>query len=206
MSVCRKYLLTVGLAGLLSAVTACANSAPPAQAPASAPPAASDSASAPPAAPGHAVVTGTFATDGGARNYDKTLVPDGAKVLVAENVFDGTTTVTLSVHGLVPNRAYGAHAHAKPCGPTGEDAGSHYQNMADPTKPSVDPKYANVMNEIWLDFKTDAQGNATSARTVPWTFSATPAGSVVIHAEPTQTAPGKAGTAGARAACVSVKF
>jgi superoxide dismutase, Cu-Zn family len=70
----------------------------------------------------------------------------------------------------------------------------------------VDPRYANPQNEIWLDFKTDAQGNATTATTVPWVFSDRRAASVIIHAEPTQTEPGKAGTAGARLACLSFSF
>lgn len=148
----------------------------------------------------------TFGQDDAANNYDKALVPDGAKVFVAENVHDGLTTVVLDVRGLVPNHAYGAHAHAKPCGPKPEDSGSHFQHNADPVKPSVNPAFANPMNEIWLDFTTDAKGNATKASTVDWTFGAAPASSVVIHAEPTQTAPGKAGTAGARAACVSIAF
>jgi Cu-Zn family superoxide dismutase len=147
-----------------------------------------------------------FAQDDAATNYNKTLVPDGAKVLVAETVFDGATTVTLNVRGLVPNRAYGAHAHAMPCGPTGEAAGPHFQHTPDPVKPSVDPAFANSANEIWLDFKTDAQGNATTASTVPWVFTNVKAASVVIHADPTQTTPGKAGTAGARVGCVSVGF
>jgi Cu-Zn family superoxide dismutase len=154
---------------------------------------------------GHAVVTASFPQQG-ADNYDKALVPDGAKVLVAENVLDGETTVTLSVRHLVPNRAYGAHAHAKPCGATGDDAGPHFQHTADPAKPSVNPAFANPSNEIWLDFTTDATGAATVARTVPWVFTDARAASVVIHAQPTQNAPGKAGMAGARAACVSVSF
>ncbi len=126
--------------------------------------------------------------------------------MVVENTFDGATTVTLSVRGLLPNRAYGAHAHAKPCGPGGDDSGAHFQHMPDPKKPSVDPAFANPDNEIWLDFTTDAHGDATTANTVPWMFTDARAGSVVIHADPTQTAPGKAGTAGARAGCVSVAF
>jgi len=199
------YLVAVGAAGLLLTATACANT--PATPPSSSPPSSS-------AAPvngsnsdaEHAVVTATFAEDDAATNYNKALVPDGAKALVAEYVFDGATTVTLNVRGLVPNRAYGAHAHALPCGPTGDAAGPHFQHVPDPVKPSVDPAYANPANEIWLDFKTDSQGNATAASTVPWEFQNTRAGSVVIHADPTQTAAGKAGTAGARIACVSVGF
>jgi len=196
-----RYLAVTTVAGLLIACAACAG---PQQAPG--PSAGTPSPANTSTEPGHAVVTGTFAADGTAVNYDKTLVPDRAGVLVAENVFEGATTVTLSVRGLTPNRAYGAHAHAKPCGPKGDDAGPHFQNMADPVKPSVDPAFANAGNEIWLDFTTDVHGNATSASTVPWLFTNARASSVVIHANPTQTAPGKAGTAGARIGCVSVAF
>ncbi|WP_028920966.1 superoxide dismutase family protein [Pseudonocardia acaciae] len=156
--------------------------------------------------PGQTAVGATFGTDDAASNYDKTLVPNGAKMVVAEYIYDGSTTVTLNVRGLVPNRAYGAHAHAMPCGPKGDDAGPHFQHETDPVKPSVDPNYANPRNEIWLDFTTDAQGNATAATTVPWVFSNARAASVVIHADSTQTGPGKAGTAGARAGCLSVGF
>lgn len=148
----------------------------------------------------------TFGKDDAATSYDKALVPDGAKVVVAEYAYDGSTSVTLNVRGLMPNRVYGAHAHAMPCGPKGDDAGPHFQHRPDPVRPSVDPNYANPQNEIWLDFKTDEHGNATTATTVPWVFGNDRAASVVVHAEATQTAPGKAGTAGARLACVSVGF
>ena len=185
------------------AATACAH---PAQSPA--PGGATSTEAAPGAPPSDdaKTVTATFGQDDAANNYDKALVPDGSKVFVAENVHDGLTTVVLDVRGLVPNHAYGAHAHAKPCGPKPEDAGAHYQHNADPVKPSVNPAFANPMNEIWLDFTTDAKGNATKATTVDWTFGAAPASSVVIHAEPTKTAPGQAGMAGARAACVSIAY
>jgi Cu-Zn family superoxide dismutase len=186
-----------GAVGVLLATTACAS----AEKPSAMPP--MDHAN---SSSTGTVVNATFAKDKIAFNYDKKLVPDGARVLVAENIQDNATTVTLSVHGLLPNRTYGAHVHANPCGPNGEDAGAHFQHMADPVKPSVNPEFANSGNEIWLDFTTDAQGNATVARTVEWKFTDARAGSVVIHANPTQTAEGKAGTAGARAACVSVSF
>lgn len=156
--------------------------------------------------PGQNAVGAAFGKDDAATSYNKTLVPAGAKVVVAEYVYDGSTTVTLNVRGLVPKRAYGAHAHAMPCGPKGDDAGPHFQHRPDPVTPSADPNYANPENEIWLDFTTDAQGNATTATTVPWVFSDRRAASVIIHAEPTQTAAGQAGTAGARLACLSFGF
>jgi Cu-Zn family superoxide dismutase len=200
----HRYLIAAGVASLLVIATACSK---PADAPTgTATPASPPSSDADTSNAKQIVVTAVFAQDDAATNYNKTLVPDGSKVLVAENVYDGATTVTLNVRGLVPNRAYGAHAHAMPCGPTGEAAGPHFQHTPDPVKPSVDPAFANSSNEIWLDFKTDAQGDATTASTVPWVFTNAKAASVVIHADPTQTAPGKAGTAGARVGCVSVGF
>jgi superoxide dismutase, Cu-Zn family len=202
----QRVLGIVTFAGVLVAATACASSTSgPAGAPSAAP--ASSSASSP--APGHTEpkqVSGTFGSGPVAYTYDKALVPDGAKVSVSEQVNDGRTTVKLDVHGLKPNRTYGAHVHAKPCGPKGDDAGPHYQNVPDPVKPSVDPRYANPKNEIWLDFTTDAKGDAVHESTVDWTFGVPSAGSVVIHADKTKTEPGQAGMAGARLACISVPF
>lgn len=196
------FALTAAAATLVAA-TACTQ--PPAQKPSADAPASSTSGE-PLANPDYKDVAVTFGQDDAATNYDKALVPDGAKLFVAEAVHDGLTTVVINVRGLLPNRAYGSHAHAKPCGAKPDDAGPHFQHQADPVKPSVDPKFANPQNEIWLDFVTDAKGEATKAATVDWTFGEVPAGSVVIHAEPTKTAPGQAGVAGARAACVSVGF
>ena len=72
--------------------------------------------------------------------------------------------------------------------------------------PSTDPKYANPENEVWLDFQTDAKGDATVASTVPFKFRAGEANAVVIHANHTATEPGKAGTAGDRLACITASF
>lgn len=192
-----RYLTSLGAAAALLAVTAC-SSQKPSDAPAvDHPPASATTGT---------TVNATFGKDDAAVVYDKALVPENARILVAENIHEGATTVTLSVHGLLPNRVYGAHAHAKPCGPTGDAAGPHFQHQPDPVTPSVNPAFANPANEIWLDFRTDPKGNATAAATVEWLFTNARAGSVVVHAEPTQTAPGKAGVAGARAACVSVSF
>lgn len=153
-------------------------------------------------------VTGTFTApgDGAAVTYDEALVPVGARPTVTAESAD-TTTVTLEVAGLRPNRAYGAHAHTKPCGGTGDDAGPHYQFEQDPVTPSVDPAFANPENEIWLDFSTDDSGAGTATATVDWAFPADRrAESVIIHGMPTATGPGEAGTAGERPACVTVDF
>lgn len=137
----QRYLVAVGLAGLFGTMTACGEStespAGSSGSPRSA--AAAGPASTDPAASNakQVVVTAEFAGDGVATSYNKTLVPDDAKILVSEYVYDGATTVTLNVRGLVPNLTYGAHAHAKPCGPIGDAAGPHFQHNADPVKPSA---------------------------------------------------------------------
>lgn len=153
-------------------------------------------------------VSATFGTGGGtATTYDPELVPVGARGAVSSSSGDDGTTVTLAVRGLEPDRRYGAHAHTQPCGPTGDLAGPHFQNEVDPVQPSVDPAYANPQNEIWLDLTTDRSGAGTATTALEWSFprDRRPQ-SVIVHAMPTATDPGEAGTAGARAACISVDF
>jgi Cu-Zn family superoxide dismutase len=168
------------------------------------------SASAPNAAAQPVTVTGRFVPyQPGARavTYNQQLVRAAAEVrVISRPTANGMTMTTLAVGGLVPNRVYGAHAHMAPCGQNPEAAGSHYQNVPDPVQPSVDPRYANPRNEIWLDFRTDARGNAQVVSTVPWQFTSRHAQSVVIHANQTATDPGHAGMAGDRLACVTVPF
>ncbi|MCW0215790.1 MAG: superoxide dismutase family protein [Pseudonocardia sp.] len=157
------------------------------------------------AAPAPTDVRVSFAEEGPALTYDVALVPVGAGVHVTTTSAAGRSTVTLELTGLVPNRQYGAHAHAKTCGPAPADSGPHVQHEKDPVSPSVDPAFANPRNEVWLDVTTDAQGDATATSTVDWEFTgdARP-NAVVVHAKPTSTEPGKAGTAGDRVACVSL--
>ena len=137
--------------------------------------------------------------------YDPAQVPAGAQVELRSEPAGERTKLTTSVRGLQPDREYGAHIHTKPCGPTGEAAGPHFQEKADPVKPSVDPAYANPENEVWLDLHTDAQGNATSDAEGAWSFEQRDdAKSFVIHEKHTMTEPGKAGEAGGRLACLNV--
>jgi Cu-Zn family superoxide dismutase len=134
-------------------------------------------------------------------------VPVGATAAITVRETEDATTVTLAVTGLPTARAYGAHLHTRPCGPAAADSGPHLQHSPDPaasvSPPSVDPSYANPANEVWLDFTTDGAGAAASSATLDWRFDPAPR-SLVIHAQPTRTAPGVAGTAGARAACLSL--
>ncbi|MFJ8960542.1 superoxide dismutase [Lentzea sp. NPDC102401] len=134
-------------------------------------------------------------------------VPAGARVTaVGVPTVRGGTTVLLVLSGLQPHRTYGAHVHVKKCGAAPADSGPHFQNVADPVQPSVDPAYANPRNEIWLDVHTDGNGFAHTESSVDWQFTERRAQSVVLHNEHTHTKPGEAGTAGPRLACVNVEF
>ncbi|WP_214371376.1 superoxide dismutase family protein [Pseudonocardia sp. H11422] len=169
---------------------------------------ASPSATSAPGPSRDAEVEATFAEgQGTAITYLPELVPAGATATITSESGGGTSTVTLELTGLVPNRHYGAHAHTKACGAAAADSGPHFQHEKDPVTPSVDPAYANPQNEIWLDFETDAEGKATTTSTVNWDFTdESHPQSVVVHSNHTSTEPGKAGTAGDRAACVNVNF
>ncbi|UJW33884.1 superoxide dismutase [Saccharothrix sp. AJ9571] len=163
------------------------------------------------AAPGgFEVVTasGAFGSAAPAYTYQPDLVPAGATASVfAASAPELGTSVTLVVTGLRADREYGAHAHTRPCGASGADAGPHYQKQVDPVSPSVDPAYANPENEIWLDLTTNGTGTGIGATHVDWQFDADRrAGSVVVHETHTHTHPGHAGTAGARLACLNVTF
>ncbi|WP_370969421.1 superoxide dismutase [Amycolatopsis sp. cg9] len=148
-----------------------------------------------------------YAPSAHAVTYRPDLVPDGARAHVfGLSAAHAGTTTTLVVTGLLPGHAYGAHAHAQPCGATGDAAGPHFQHVPDPVKPSTDPAYANPRNEIWLDFTTDRLGTGFARSTVDWTFGARRPESVVVHETHTHTDPGHAGTAGARLACLDVDF
>ncbi|MFI5783487.1 superoxide dismutase [Nocardia sp. NPDC051570] len=165
---------------------------------------------APASACGTVVSEGTFEAwrDGAvAVTYDTALAPAGSHAKIVLDSDDQNTTATLTVTGLLPNRVYGTHAHVKPCGASAADSGFHYQNIEDPNakgKMSMDAKYANPQNELWLDFTTDENGSATQVSTVAWAFRTAEPGSIVLHEQKTDTTDGHAGMAGARVACLSI--
>lgn len=137
--------------------------------------------------------------------YD-TAVPAGASVTVAQRLSGEGTSVELWVDGVESERSFGAHVHTKPCGADPDDSGPHYQHKADPVQPSVDPRYANPRNEVWLDFDSDAKGAGHAKSQQKWNFRAGQARSVVIHEHGTHAEEGHAGQAGARLACLTVPF
>ncbi|AXB44668.1 superoxide dismutase family protein [Amycolatopsis albispora] len=143
--------------------------------------------------------------------YDQAAAPAGATLDISAKSTPTGTLVEFGVDGMAPSRGYAVHLHAKPCGPTGDAAGPHYQNRLDPAatpeQPSKDPAYANPQNEFWLDLRTNEQGDAETRTEVPFGFSDRVPASVVVHAEEkTATEHGKAGQAGGRVACLTVPF
>lgn len=164
--------------------------------------------------PGTPVAQGQLAPPeraGDAFTYNAALAPEGTQMSVYVAPNGSSTRVRLDVEGLLPDRGYAAHAHANACGATGDAAGPHFQNRPDPAagpgRPSTDPAYANPQNEVWLDLRTDENGNGTATAEVPFAFSDRAPASVVIHeAMMTATEAGKAGTAGGRLACLTAPF
>jgi Cu-Zn family superoxide dismutase len=199
--------VAIALAAVCTTATGCGDPAPaptqPIASPTTAPPALEE-----------ITAEGVLAPPERATNaytYDSALAPEGSGISVAAGEAGSSTWVRLQVQGLMPNRGYAAHAHARACGATGDAAGPHYQHVVDPAatpeKPSTDPAYANPRNEIWLDLHTDGDGNAELRTEAPFTFTDRAPGSVVVHShEHTATAPGQAGVAGARIACLTVPF
>ncbi|MEV1046812.1 superoxide dismutase family protein [Streptomyces sp. NPDC049916] len=126
----------------------------------------------------------------GALTYDTALVPAGARIEVSQYADRTGTRVTARLRGLVPNRAYGMHVHTSPCGADPAAAGPHYQNRPSAT--------ADPVNEVWLDFRTDADGDGRAEARQDWGFREGGAWSVIIH--------DRQGGAGERAACFTVPF
>ncbi|GLW62307.1 hypothetical protein Arub01_05510 [Actinomadura rubrobrunea] len=94
-------------------------------------------------------------------------------------------------------KALGVHVHKNRCGRRPADAGPHYQN---PRAARNAPLRAK---EIWLDFKVRRDRTAYGETRVPWRVARGQAGSIVIHAKPTDR---RTGDAGDRLVCTNVPF
>ena len=129
-----------------------------------------------------------------------TVVHDAAYAGIETQVHawgsDGSTRVRLMVEGLPPGQTFGAHVHTLPCGSLPGDSGGHYQHSTDTTVPLAE-------REIWLDVTADADGHAATTTEVPWEIAPGTAGSVVVHALPTNPT---TGVAGPRLVCTTVTF
>ncbi len=148
------------------------------------------------AVPATAVAAGVLVDHG----HGPTVVHDHAYDMVPTQVHawakDGATRIRLMVTGLPPGQTFGAHVHTGRCGTDPAASGGHYQHSTDTTVPLAH-------REVWLDVTSNEDGRGVASTTVPWTFAPGTAGSVVIHALPTNTT---TGVAGARLACTTVAF
>ncbi|MEV5582154.1 superoxide dismutase family protein [Streptomyces parvus] len=125
-----------------------------------------------------------------ALTYDTRLVPAGARIEITQFTDPSGTRIGARLHGLVPGRAYGMHVHTSPCGADPAAAGPHYQHRPSAT--------ADPVNEVWLDFRTDEDGDGRAEALHDWDFREGGARSVIIH--------DRQGGAGERAACFTVPF
>ncbi|MET1003539.1 MAG: superoxide dismutase family protein [Acidimicrobiia bacterium] len=151
------------------------------------------------AAPAIADPSHMLRADGPTNVHDASLADVNIDVRVV-NTGDGRTIVKLRAHGFpeaMEGKTLGAHVHMRPCGADPLASGGHYQN---PNAPAGTPLHER---EIWLDLDVNDSGRATSHADAPWTIAPGGAGSVVIHALPTN---GDTGAAGPRLLCTNVPF
>nr|WP_237417719.1 superoxide dismutase family protein [Actinomadura rayongensis] len=123
-----------------------------------------------------------------------------ARTTVSVRSLHGWTIVALKVAGLpaaAAGKTFGAHVHVNPCGADPAAAGEHYHSPDAPA--GVPHRFA----EIWLDVTVGRGGTGRSVAAVPWTIKPGAAGSVVVHAKPTDP---DTGDAGARLLCTTVPF
>jgi hypothetical protein len=102
------------------------------------------------------------------------------------------TMLLVSVSGLPANKTFGAHLHAASCATN--SGGGHYQHAG---------AVVNEENEVWLDFTTGPGGVAQVVARKPFAIATERAKSVVVHAQATDPATGKAGD---KLACIDVLF
>ncbi|MDV6011404.1 superoxide dismutase [Haloechinothrix sp. LS1_15] len=143
--------------------------------------------------------------------YGPELAPPGATLRIESQSSAAGTHIEFFAEGLMPDRGYAAHAHTEPCGTDPSDPGPRFQDERDPSvaegEDSTDPDYGNPENEIWLDFTTDGDGDAERIVQVPVGLVEHAPRSIVLHeAEETATAPGEAGQAGERVACLTISY
>lgn len=148
------------------------------------------------AVPATAVAAGVLVDHGRGPTVVHDTAYDGLRTQVHAWSRDSSTRVRLMVSGLPADRTFGAHVHTGGCGTDPLASGGHYQHSGDTTVPLAE-------REVWLDVTSDERGRGVATATVPWVFEAGTAGSVVIHALPTDAT---TGFAGARLACTSVAF
>jgi Cu/Zn superoxide dismutase len=124
---------------------------------------------------------------------------DGAVARAQVTPQAGSSTVTLLVTGLAASAdgsRFGAHVHVGSCvAGAGGAAGPHF-NIGGATG-SI-----SRATEVWLDFTVHG-GTGSAVARVPFVIPAGGAGSIVIHALPTDAT---TGLAGPRLACLGIQL
>lgn len=124
---------------------------------------------------------------------------DGADARVQVVPTDDGTLVTLQVTGIdraLAGTTLGAHLHVGGCTSGADTTGGHYNHTAGTATPVIAPD-----TEVWLDFTVTPGGNGHSIARVPFLVAPDGAGSVVVHANPTNPTTGAAGT---KLACIGI--
>jgi Cu/Zn superoxide dismutase len=123
---------------------------------------------------------------------DKVEITDGGVGGAVAVTTASGTFVWLGLGALDPaaeGRTYGAHVHTGPCVAGEPDTAGPHLMAGTPPSPAT---------ELWLDVTIQSRGWATAATTVAFTVPQGGAGSIVVHARPTD----RTGAAGDRLACL----
>ena len=140
----------------------------------------------------------TVRADGPTVVHDPTYTGSRVEVRSIDVPSTSLSLMILSVSGMPEStrgRVLGAHAHTKPCADDATASGPHHAN------PAGDPSKSLAAREVWLDISIDSQGRGTSIALFDWRIRKGDAGSVVIHAQPTNAT---TGAAGARVLCTTI--
>ena len=140
----------------------------------------------------------TVRADGPTFVHDPTYTGARVDVRSIDVPFSPLTLMILSVSNMSESargRVLGAHAHTKACADDATASGPHHAN------PAGDPSKSLAAREVWLDISIDSQGRGTSIALFDWRIRKGDAGSVVIHAQPTNAT---TGAAGARVMCTTI--
>ena len=140
----------------------------------------------------------TIRADGPTFVHDPTYTGSRVEVRSIDVPFSSLSLMILNVNGMPESargRVLGAHAHTKPCADDATASGPHHAN------PAGDPSKSLAAREVWLDISIDSQGRGTSIALFDWRIRKGDAGSVVIHAQPTNAT---TGAAGSRLMCTTI--
>jgi superoxide dismutase, Cu-Zn family len=131
--------------------------------------------------------------------YDTQLVPEGSTINLVRQHGTNSTSMSVTLAGLLPDHEYAAHVHMDTCAKVGENAGPSYRN--DPSLDTDPGAAVSAGNEIWLELATGAQGTARASTTVGWPIRPGEGYSLIIHAGEINTVDTEVNEQSERVAC-----